>query len=161
MTSGATFDAERARRYRLWRTWGPGPTAAWVMLNPSIADADADDPTIRRVTSFTRGFSYDGFEVVNLSPWIDPYNARAGHDAENLRHIQVALTGCDAAIVAWGTYGEHGLFYAPVRDVCALLTAAPLCLAVNKNGSPKHPLYVRADARLREWPGWSRYRRAA
>lgn len=35
-------------RYRLWRQWDRGPVMAWIMLNPSTADAHTDDPTTRR-----------------------------------------------------------------------------------------------------------------
>lgn len=41
-------------RYLLERRWGNGPAIVWVMLNPSMADATVDDPTIRRVVSFSR-----------------------------------------------------------------------------------------------------------
>ena len=37
---GATFSADRRYRYRLWRRWdGARPVVAFVMLNPSTADA--------------------------------------------------------------------------------------------------------------------------
>ncbi len=53
-------------RYELTRTWGDGDRLLWIMLNPSTADADLDDPTIRRVIGFSRGFGYSGAIVANL-----------------------------------------------------------------------------------------------
>lgn len=42
-------------RYALTRTWDTRRTAvAFVMLNPSTADATTDDPTVRRCASFAR-----------------------------------------------------------------------------------------------------------
>lgn len=41
-------------RYALTRRWADGPTALFIMLNPSTADACADDPTIRRCIGFAR-----------------------------------------------------------------------------------------------------------
>lgn len=57
------------KRYRWWlsRDWAIGPRVLWIMLNPSTADAENDDPTIGRVTDFTaRTFGAAGFSVVNL-----------------------------------------------------------------------------------------------
>ena len=36
------------------------------MLNPSLADEKSDDPTIRRLISFTKKFNYGGFLVGNI-----------------------------------------------------------------------------------------------
>lgn len=157
---GATIDATGTYRYHLWRAWGEGPRLVWVMLNPSTADADIDDPTIRRVTSFTRREGYPGFEVVNLFGLraTDP-SALWGHPdpvgPENDRHL---LGACDKAakvVVAWGV---HGNSFGVVKDnvtrdrvVCRelrMMGRAPYCLGVTKGGSPRHPLYVAGDTPL-------------
>jgi hypothetical protein len=159
MTGGAIFDVARTRRFRLWRDWSPsGGRIAWVMVNPSMADSKTDDPTIRRVIGFSTAWGYGGIDVVNLSPWIDTYNARPAHDERNVHAIRRAFKHCRDVVVAWGTEGEDALFFPAVRDVCALLAKRPSCLGVNANGSPKHPLYLRADAERMPWPGWARYR---
>jgi hypothetical protein len=56
-------------RYRWWleRVWEPGaPRLLFVGLNPSGADARRDDPTLRRLLGFARGWGYGALEVVNL-----------------------------------------------------------------------------------------------
>jgi hypothetical protein len=54
-------------RYYLARHWAPkGEALAFVMLNPSTADATVDDPTIRRCIGFARRDGYAGLVVVNL-----------------------------------------------------------------------------------------------
>ena len=68
MTVGAAGISEcGCYRYWLTRTWNPRrATLCWVLLNPSTADADRDDPTIRRCQGFARSWGYGGIVVVNL-----------------------------------------------------------------------------------------------
>ena len=53
-------------RYRLDRRWGDGRTMGFIMLNPSTADAENDDPTIRRCIGFAKREGCDAIAVVNL-----------------------------------------------------------------------------------------------
>ena len=56
-------------RYELRRWWGTGAPVAWLMLNPSTADAKQDDPTLRRIIGFSYRWGYGGLIVVNLYPF--------------------------------------------------------------------------------------------
>ena len=56
-------------RYNLSRTWSrhqSAPRLLWIMLNPSTADEDNDDATIRRCIDFSRRWGFSGLDVVNL-----------------------------------------------------------------------------------------------
>jgi hypothetical protein len=154
----AVFSEDRAYRFRLSRTWGPGDSrAVWIMLNPSTADAFTDDPTIRRCVRLTRSWGLDGLVVVNL------FAARAT-DPSELPDIyaplglvgpgndETILAACTlpgvTAVAAWGV---HGALYDRDAEVSELLDEAGVrlrCVGRNKAGSPKHPLYVRANAPL-------------
>jgi hypothetical protein len=64
---------------------------------------------------------------------------------ENDRYITNRLIECDEVICAWGS---HKSIFGRQEDVVNLIRLAgkkPLCLATTKNGTPRHPLYLRAD----------------
>ena len=95
-------------RYRLGRRWGASPTVAFVLLNPSTADDERDDPTVRRCVDFARRLGFGGLEVVNLYAYVatDPDDLRrAGHPVgpENDQHIATCVTDSRGACTrgAW------------------------------------------------------------
>lgn len=134
-------------RYRLERTWSNGPVIAWIMLNPSTADAERDDPTIQRIIGYSRRWGFGTALVVNLYAYraTDPGQLWQVPDPvgpDNDRHLTEALTGVEV-IAAWGAMacGER------VRAVLGLHAAAPgagrlQVLGLTKAGAPKHPLYL-------------------
>jgi hypothetical protein len=57
-------------RYRLERRFDHGPkVTTFIMLNPSTADAEHDDQTIRRCLGFARAWRCSKLVVVNLFAW--------------------------------------------------------------------------------------------
>lgn len=139
-------------RYWLYREWdATKPTIHFVMLNPSTADASVDDPTIRRCISFATREGFGSLFVVNLYVWraTNPDELRNApdpvgpHNMEFLASIGRAAAGCETPIVcAWGVAPNAEPVINLLRDKGAKL----VCLGKTKNGSPRHPLYVRADA---------------
>lgn len=150
---GAVISPCGRYRYRLWRRWGAAPAACFIMLNPSTADADVDDPTIRRCIAFAKRWGCGGIRVVNLFAWraTDPaalvQARRDGFDiagAYNHVHLVSATGDAGRVIAAWGAHplARDRWIYAarwlrPGTDVA--------CLGTTKDGSPRHPLYVRGD----------------
>src|SRR5436190_6702368 len=64
---GAIFDVSGWYRYSLWRAWSAYHSRiAFVLLNPSTADEQRNDPTIRRCMGFARAWNFGSMEVVNL-----------------------------------------------------------------------------------------------
>lgn len=137
-------------RYSLERATGTlGYNLAWLMLNPSTADADRDDPTIRKVVGFTRRNGFGVALVVNLFAYraTDPKDCRA-HLAEaegewNRKAILEAADISNAVVCAWGATP----WAAPqaARVLGWLKGYKLLCLGKSKSGAPLHPLMPSYD----------------
>ena len=150
--SGAVISPDKLYRYRLWRRWGAGRPVLFVMLNPSTADSNLNDPTIRRCIGFAMSWGFAALEVVNLfalrSP--DPNHLKAfgkpgphvwGPD--NDTHIKEAAEKAAIVVAAWGCNPMVDLRVRHVLDL--LQPRGVMCIAKTKKGYPKHPLYLKKD----------------
>jgi hypothetical protein len=116
LEQGATFSEDKLYRYRLWRMWEemPGGTVLFVMLNPSTADADRFDPTVRRCFGFARDWGFGSMEVVNLFALRSTYPEQLKKVSdpvgpENDAIILKAVKESDLVVAAWGIHGKlHG-----------------------------------------------------
>ncbi|WP_131822315.1 DUF1643 domain-containing protein, partial [Mycobacteroides chelonae] len=61
----AVISADGLYRYELHRSWRAGPVVEFIMLNPSTADAEVDDATIRRCIGFAKQWGYGALVVRN------------------------------------------------------------------------------------------------
>lgn len=137
------FDLDR-------KTKAPGDgSVLWVMLNPSTANADEDDATIRMCIGFTELWGFARLRVVNLFAFraTDPKELRSD-DILHSDNIEALLRETfakhDRVVFAWG----GGIKYAEpkwVADYVARLFSEAVCLGHNKDGTPKHPLYLKYE----------------
>ena len=164
--SGAVFDRRQRHRYLLWRNLGSGESRssiAFVMLNPSSADASYSDPTIRRVEGFVRDWGYERLLVVNLFSLRsavprdlllsrDPAGIKRGRDNDDW--IGLATANVDRIVLAWGAFVEQRpLFAERTRDVLASLPRDKCSvLGLTSGGVPRHPLYLKKDTLLTDAP---------
>lgn len=142
----ALMSKDKTHRFVLWRIWDDElPKVAFIGLNPSTADAITDDPTIRRVRRFAKDWGYGGFYMLNLFTKITPYpkelarNGNLNMTSEYwLRHY---IAKSKEVVFAWGS---NKLVKKRAANIAKMYPHAS-ALDINKNGSPKHPLYVKAD----------------
>ena len=161
MKKGAIISECGQYRYHLWRTWDDDrfkPRLAFIMLNPSTADAENDDPTIRRVINFAKAWGYGGIDIFNLfayitsSPKILYDNYKKGVDVIGSKNndtlIELKLKGNNYDIVfAWGAQKEYK---SRIKYVEKLFPFAE-CLKKTKEGYPCHPLYLKSDLKRIEY----------
>ena len=156
---GAELSACGDYRYSLWRSWADGPRMLWVMLNPSTADANADDPTIRKCIGFARRNNFPGIEVVNLFAWraTDPRELRLSCDPVGPRNdtcIREAVDRAATIVFAWGGFqwprvAPRGREVADMIRLRSRLT--PMCFRCTGNGAPRHPLMLGYKVAMEEY----------
>jgi hypothetical protein len=138
-------------RYRLSRVWAAGDLVAWIMLNPSTADAEQDDQTIRTCVRLARSWGYGGILVANLFAWratsprdllMQPEPNGPDADAWLLRVAGEAAT----VVCAWGNHGRHR---GRAAEVLRLLAGRRLHhVGMTGAGQPRHPLYLPNDTKM-------------
>ena len=142
-------------RYALGRTWTRGAArVTWIMLNPSTADDQDDDATIRRCAGYARRWGFGGIDVVNLYAWratdwrelltaVDPIGPLCNDT------IRAAAALSSVTVCAWGNHPADVAAHTGrdrVREVLALVARERLhVLATTKKGHPHHPLRLPAS----------------
>lgn len=161
MIRNAIVSNDGQHRWVLSRCWGTqGRLLAVVMLNPSTADADKDDPTIRKVTGFAIRNGYRGYVVVNLfgyratAPRKLSEAIRDGRatldDPENLAAFAWAMGICDDVLVAWGG-SLHVDISAQMLATLNACTGSIWCLGYTAGRQPRHPLMLPYSTKLQPW----------
>ncbi len=146
-------------RYSLERTWDKSkPKILFIMLNPSTACADFDDPTIRRCVGFAKSWGYGGLMVGNLFALrsTNPKNLLNSADPIgnlNKEYLDKMYKTCEKVVCAWGNSrivkklgDKFGNEYKPLKGI-ENLHYIDLC----NDGTPKHPLYLKSDLELKEY----------
>lgn len=161
-------------KYRWWlqRRWADGPLVCFVMLNPSTADAEKDDPTIRRCVSYAKMWGFGALSVRNLFPFRTPSPKvlgkamNQGIDCRGGERGLGELTVCRTAglvIAGWGAFQASSR----VTQFLDAIAGTPVyCLNKNADGSPVHPLYQKTNLfpirfRAKESDSWCEFHRRA
>lgn len=154
----AVISSCRRYRYTLTRTWdGDLPILVFVMLNPSKADAQVNDPTIRRCIRFAADNGYGGILVVNVFAYraTDPEDLPLDDDEAcgelNCYYTVDAFQDRDVCF-AWGASKrvDHQMAFDMLR-VARTWAKSIKCLGKTASGAPRHPLYVKASQALEDY----------
>lgn len=145
-------------KYRYTLTRSPSdyhpdmPTALFIMLNPSTADAAVDDPTIRRLRGFTKSWGNAGFVVANLYAYRSPspkdlWLADDPIGPENNLILSQLCKKHSDIVCAWGANAKQDRVDA-FSKIAGLHETRLWCLGKTKAGAPRHPLYIKGDQPL-------------
>ncbi|WP_082167388.1 DUF1643 domain-containing protein [Methylobacterium aquaticum] len=149
-------------RYRLERViegaLQAAPSIAWIMVNPSTADAAKDDQTIKKVRGFSRLAGAGRIVVGNLFAFRSK-DVRLLRDAsdpigpENDTHLRAIIQGSEIVVVAWGSLGKlPRSLRERWRDVVRIADGKTLmCIGIAKDGHPLHPQMEGYANVLRPW----------
>jgi hypothetical protein len=182
IAKGARISADGKYRYQLWREWrgthdpkhwrwlggvdgagkplGEPLSCLFVMFNPSTADGETDDPTIRRCVGFAKRWKFERLEVVNLFAYratapsdLFAFQAKGGDPIgwQNSELIGDALRDSGLVVCAWGA-NAAGLRYHTETVRGWLHGKKHYALGFTKGGEPRHPLYAPQDATLVPMP---------
>lgn len=148
MVKAAVISSCGKYRYLLTRVWDMDhPTLPCILHNPSTADAERDDATIRKLVGFVRryerrGIEYGGIRVYNLFAY------RATHPADLALASDPVGPGNDACLkqindtlvlCAWGNTRYVGREH-QVKDQLRANGCDRICLGVTLLGCPCHPV---------------------
>lgn len=150
MERTAAFSSCGRFRHALGRHWDRSlGYVTFIGLNPSTADAEKDDPTIRRCICFARDWGYGGIEMCNLFDWraTDPKdlprkNLSLAVSYMNEIAMRVRTHDSKVVIAAWGNVPwAQGRIDEVFRNVFKEEKRWD-CLGFTKDRFPRHPLYV-------------------
>jgi hypothetical protein len=153
MLKSAAFSPCRTYRYALWRIWQPQePQVLFIGLNPSTADEQTDDPTIRRCQEYARAWGYGGLLVANLFAYraTNPASLRSAENPVGPQNDGWLneLTGHAGLVVA--AWGNHGLFRRRWKEVASICPEL-YCLGQTRLNQPRHPLYAKKSLLPKRW----------
>lgn len=148
-------------RYRLERQVSEAATTvALIGVNPSTADAEEDDQTIRKDIGFARIhgwgriikgnlFAYRATDIADLRKAVDPYGP------ENDRHLAEIIYDADLVVACWGPVAKLPSHlrrrYMEVARISDRFGKRLMCLGTAKDGQPRHTLMLPYDTPLTYW----------
>lgn len=152
MESTAALSPCGTWRYRLTRKWDESlRVAVFIMLNPSTADAELEDPTIRKCMGFAKHNGLGGIEIYNLFAYratkpkvlqgLISSSERIG--PENDDYLRAINRYSGTLVYAWGnTLHAQPWFQERVAEVRGLFSYRPVYCVKQTGREPWHPLYV-------------------
>lgn len=152
----AELSEDALYRYILWRWWstnGGGNFVAFIGLNPSTADGEKDDATIRRCIAFAQDWGFDGLCMLNLFAY-RATNPREMLDAadpigpENDKWLVAGTEYASTVVCMWGTHGTH---LGRAKFVKALIPNLSHLGRRTANMQPGHLLYFPKTLRPVRW----------
>lgn len=143
----ARFSDDRKFRFSLYREWDSAkPKVAFIGLNPSTANEITNDNTITKCAKIAANNGFGAFYMINLFTYVTAYPNElltcGNPDYLADDYIHNVTVNCSATVACWGAFKQNK----ERANVVLSKLINPLCLKINADGSPKHPLYCKDDS---------------
>lgn len=175
MKTDAILTDDLVHRYGLSRIWDDTlPKILFICLNPSRAGKVTNDATIVRCMNFSKDWGYGGMLFANLYSYRTPYvKGPIIRDTDELEigepeggwqplidnlHIAVGprcneflqgmIDAAEKVVCAWGNWK---FTQERIKEVLPMINKKAFCMGRNKDGSPKHPLYLKSTTQLQNY----------
>jgi len=130
----------------------------FVGLNPSTADENTDDPTIRRILGFADDWGFGTLVMLNAFAYrsTDPKalhdRAARGREVIGRDNDETILRTFEEhrrtkLVMGWGANGTLLDRGSAIARTALSVHRRPECFGLTQNGQPKHPLYLAASTR--------------
>ena len=141
------YSKDRKHIYYVSERWDKSkPLIMFIGLNPAERRAK-QNPTIESCIRIAKSLNYGGIYFCNLFTKITdkPHELKISSEskAENERLSTISLYA-NKVIFCWGGFKQAT---ERAKEVIKLFPNA-YCLGKNKNGSPKHPLFLKSNTKL-------------
>lgn len=153
-------DPQRTYRYTLHRflpeTSPDQGLVNFLMLNPSTADENALDNTLRRCAGYTKAWGFHGFVITNL------FAVRTRHPSimklfedpvgpDNDAHILQQAQQSETVVCGWGVDGKHRGRDLVVKTMLKKNGIDTFYLKLTQDGHPNHPLFLSSELHPVRW----------
>lgn len=167
MTDGAKLSDCGTYRYTLWRDASPigSGNVLFIGVNPSTADAETDDATVRKWRGFSSRWGFKQFKVGNLFAFrsTDVRNLATAEDPvgpENDDRLRSLMIDADLVVPCWGNVEKVPGWKAKqlmrdrvgvIREMLQSVACPVRVFGLTGNGDPKHPLMLGYSTPLQDW----------
>lgn len=152
-------------RYQLSRDWCAKPagqdTVAFIMVNPSTADGQQDDATIRKCMGFATRWGFKRLLVGNVFAYraTDIRELRQAEDPigpNNSAWLRLICHSASQVVVAWGPLGKlprdlRWQWKTVPRIMASLNKPMAMIGPTTNDGMPRHPLMLAYDTPRQWW----------
>lgn len=145
----AIFSKDNKHRFVLSRDWAPqGEVLTFIMLNPSIGNESILEHTTQTCAIRAKQWGYSGILILNLFSYISTnpndltkvcHPEGDPHNIYMIKNIIRELPEQADIIAAWGRMGK---LFNRDKQVIEAINRPLLCLGINQDGTPSHPLHL-------------------
>ena len=153
MKSSASFSTCKNYRWSLTRhLTNSKKELIFIGLNPSLANATDNDPTIRRLIGFSENWGYGCLTVLNLFAKVSKSpkslascNDPVGWQNDCQLNKMIKYWSYNDSCELWIGWGVNGRLMGRNEKFLKKIKRSsrkPLVIGLTKEGHPKHPLYI-------------------